>query len=334
METELLEISEKSIDKAARLLTEGEIVAIPTETVYGLAGNAFNPSAVNKIFVAKGRPQDNPLILHICDMDMLDMIAADVSPLAKKLAAEFWPGSLTMIFKKKDIVPAVTNGGMDTVAVRMPNNAATLELIRKCGFPLAAPSANISGLPSPTSANHVFRDMNGRIPLVLDGGICSCGVESTVICFDGSEIRILRPGAVTPEMLSEFVDVEIDRTVLESLDSGEKPISPGTKYKHYSPKAEVFVVEAESDRDFAEFVNKNSGDCVFALAANADGIKVETLPYGESAEEEANSLFSSLRTADDLGAKTVYVKAPSKDGIGLAVYNRLIRAAAFKIIKI
>lgn len=334
MQTELLKIDENSIDKAAEILRAGGIVAIPTETVYGLAGNAFDPAAVKSIFVAKGRPGDNPLILHIADLEMLGVIADGIPPLAEKLAKRFWPGSLTMIFKKKDIVPPETNGGMSTVAVRMPNHALTLELIRRCGFPLAAPSANTSGLPSPTSAQHVFDDMNGIIPLILDGGRCSCGVESTVVCFTEKGVKILRPGAVTPEMLSEFCPVEIDRTVLESLKIDEKPISPGTKYKHYSPKAEVFVVETDSEEKFAEFAAENAGEKVYFLAKSAAGITANTLPYGESAAEEAGSLFSSLRKADDLGAEKVYVRAPSKDGIGLAVYNRLLRAAAFKIIRI
>lgn len=334
MDTELLKTDVNSIKKAAELLKYGEIVAIPTETVYGLAANGFNPDAIKKVFLAKGRPQDNPLILHICDMEMLGVIADEIPPLAKKLAAAFWPGSLTMIFKKKDIVPKETNGGMDTVAVRMPNNAATLELIKECGFPLAAPSANISGLPSPTTAMHVYNDMNGKIPLILDGGACSCGVESTVICFTEKGVKILRPGAVTPEMLSKYTDAEIDRTVLHNLETGEKPISPGTKYKHYSPKAEVFAIDTESDDRFREYVNALEGENIVVLAKNTDGITKTTLPYGQTDSEEASSLFASLRKADEIGAATVYVRAPKMNGIGLAVYNRLLRAAAFKVIKL
>ena len=332
METVLLPINGESVEKAADLLKKGEIVAIPTETVYGLAGNGLNPDAVKKIFEAKGRPQDNPLILHICDFEMLNEIAADIPALGLKLAEAFWPGSLTMIFKKSSIVPAETNGGMDTVAVRMPKNDHTLSLIRKCGFPLAAPSANISGLPSPTVAKHVFDDMNGRIPLVLDGGACDCGVESTVVCFTEKGVKILRPGAVTAEMLSEHCEVEIDKTVTSSLETGEKPISPGTKYKHYSPKSEVFVVECDDDKSFCNYVNSLSGDGIYVLSRSADGIDKPTLPYGENSEQEAASLFASLRKSDELGAKTVYVRAPQKEGIGLAVYNRLLRAAAFKVI--
>ena len=331
METLLLPI-EESIDKAADLLKKGEIVAIPTETVYGLAGNGLNPQAVRKIFEAKGRPQDNPLILHISDMNMLESITAEIPPLGLVLAKAFWPGSLTMIFKKSDIVPTETNGGMDTVAVRMPNNSHTLELIRKCGFPLAAPSANISGLPSPTEAVHVLKDMNGRIPLILDGGECSCGVESTVVCFTEKGVRILRPGAVTKEMLSKYCETEIDDTVTRNLETGEKPISPGTKYKHYSPKAEVFIVECESGEAFRKYVNSLPGQNIYVLAKKPDGINKPTLPYGEDSGSEAASLFASLRRSDELGAEKVYVEAPCKEGLGLAVYNRLLRAAAFKVI--
>ena len=334
MDTLLLPINGESVEKAALLLKKGEIVAIPTETVYGLAGNGLNPEAVKKIFEAKGRPQDNPLILHICDLEMLEDIAVDVPKLGYRLAEAFWPGSLTMIFKKSGIVPAETNGGMDTVAVRMPKNEHTLELIRRCGFPLAAPSANLSGLPSPTEAQHVFSDMNGRIPLILDGGACDCGVESTVVCFTEKGVKILRPGAVTAEMLSEYCDAEVDKTVTQSLDSGEKPISPGTKYKHYSPKAEVFVVECDDDKTFCDYVNNLSDEGVYVLSKNAEGIEKPTLPYGDNAEKEAASLFASLRKSDALGAKSVYVRAPQKDGIGLAVYNRLLRAAAFRVIRL
>ena len=334
MITELLKPDKNSIEKAAELLRNGDVVAVPTETVYGLGANAFDTEAIKKVFEAKGRPQDNPLILHISSLSMLEDIAEEIPPLALELAERFWPGSLTMIFKKKDNVPLGTTGGLDTAAVRMPKNDSTLSLIEKCGFPLAAPSANISGLPSPTTAQHVFSDMNGKIPLILDGGACSCGVESTVVCFTETGVRVLRPGAVTPEMLREHCDVEIDKTVLHSLNADEKPISPGTKYKHYSPKAEVFIIETEDEKAFVDFVNSVEDETAVVLSRTTDGIKKKTLAYGNTSEEEANAVFASLRLADEIGAKSVYVRAPKKDGIGLAVYNRLLRAAAFKVIEI
>lgn len=335
METSVLETNENSIDKAAELLKNGEIVGIPTETVYGLAANALNTEAVRKIFAAKGRPQDNPLILHIANLKMLDDIAAEIPELALTLAHKFWPGSLTMIFPKKPHVPLETTGGLETAAVRMPNNKWTLKLIEKCGFPLAAPSANTSGLPSPTEADHVFRDMNGKIPLILDGGSCSCGVESTVICFTEKGVKILRPGAVTVEMLREFTDVEVDKSVLSKLDNGEKPLSPGMKYKHYSPKAEVIIVQTDNCSLFTDYVNKHGGENVYVLAYGTEtGIKAKQLPYGKTAEEQAATLFASLRKADEIGAERVYVRSPHTDGIGLAVYNRLLRSAGFNVVKL
>ncbi len=335
MKTLLVKASDEQLLKAAEYLTEGEVVAIPTETVYGLAANAFETDAVRKIFAAKGRPQDNPLILHIGNPDMLYTITDEVSELALKLAADFWPGPLTMIFSRKDSVPSETCGGLDTAAVRMPDNDFTRRLIEKCGFPLAAPSANTSGLPSPTSANHVFSDMNGKIPMIVDGGECSCGVESTVICFDNGKIRVLRPGAVTPEMLREYAEVIVDNGVLKQLSADEKVLSPGMKYKHYSPDAEVFIVKG-TDEQFTCYIN--SLDKSEKKAVLWDGIdfseSVTVLPYGKTSAEQAENLFASLRKADELGCDKVYVKMPDTSGIGLAVYNRLLRAAGFRVIEL
>lgn len=334
MFTRIMNMEHKSIEIAARFLKNDEIVAIPTETVYGLAGNGLSPAAVNKIFKAKGRPNDNPLILHIPKVDWFYEYADTVPDLALLLAEKFCPGPLTMIMPKKKLVPYETSGGLDTVAFRIPNNPWTLELIEACGFPLAAPSANLSGLPSPTKLKDVFNDMNGKIPLIIDGGRCSYGVESTVITFTEKGVKILRPGGVTPEMLSEFCEVEIDKAVTEGLKDTEKAISPGMKYKHYSPKAQVFMVECDNSDRFAEFINENSDEKTFVLSRSNEKIKVKTLPYGDTSVSEANTLFSSLRMADELGAEKIYVQAPDKEGIGLAVYNRLIRAAAFKVIKL
>ena len=334
MKTEILKAGSESLDKAAHLLKSGEVVAIPTETVYGLAGNGLSAISVKKIFEAKGRPADNPLILHVADVNALHEYAEEVPDLALKLAEKLWPGSLTMILKKKSSVPYETSGGLETVAFRMPDNAWTLELIRKCGFPLAAPSANLSGLPSPTCAEHVFSDMNGRIPLIVDAGSCSCGLESTVITFTATGVKILRPGAVTPEMLEKFCSVQIDKAVTDGLDNSREALSPGMKYKHYSPKAQVCIVDCGSDEEFISFVNVNSDDKTFVLFRADDRIKARVLPYGKTADDEAAELFASLRKADDMGAEKIYVRSPDKKGIGLAVYNRLIRAAAFRVIKL
>lgn len=336
METMLLSACSDSCDKAAELLKKGNVVAVPTETVYGLAANALDVEAVKKIFAAKGRPQDNPLILHIGNFDMLYDITDKIPPVAFQLADEFWPGPLTMIFPRKEIVPSETCGGLDTAAVRMPDNAFTRSLIEKCGFPLAAPSANTSGLPSPTSASHVYDDMNGKIPMIIDGGECSCGVESTVICFDGNRIRVLRPGAVTPEMLSGFADVIVDDGVLKQLSSEEKVLSPGMKYKHYSPSAEVFILDGDSEQFSAYIAEKAVKNRNIAVLCGDEIIPdgVVQLPYGNTPEAQGENLFASLRRADELNCAEVYVKMPEKTGFGLAVYNRLLRAAAFRVIKL
>lgn len=334
METKLAKAGEYILDEAAEILKSGGIAAIPTETVYGLAANAYDVNAVRSVFLAKGRPQDNPLILHICSVEMLYDIAETVQPLALKLAQSFWPGPLTMIFPRKHHVPAETCGGLDTAAVRMPNNKFTLKLIEKCGFPIAAPSANTSGLPSPTSAKHVYEDMSGKIPLIIDGGECRYGVESTVVCFENDDtVRILRPGAVTPEMLREYCHVSIDGGVLEKLAPDAKVISPGMKYKHYSPKAEVYILKGSAG-NISRFMNtKQNGRTGFLGSGDEDIPEgIVKFPYGSTSEQQAENLFSSLREADSAGCTEIYVRMPDTAGIGLAVYNRLLRAAGFRII--
>lgn len=334
METKLAMAGDEIIEEAAGLLKSGGIAAVPTETVYGLAANAYDVNAVRSVFRAKGRPQDNPLILHISSIEMLYDIAESVNPLALTLAEAFWPGPLTMIFPRKAHVPAETCGGLDTAAVRMPRNRFTLALIERCGFPLAAPSANTSGLPSPTSAKHVYEDMNGKIPLIIDGGECRYGVESTVVCFEGEDaVRILRPGAVTPEMLREYCHVVIDSGVLEKLGADAKVISPGMKYKHYSPNAEVYIVKG-TDSDISAFLKSVSVNKIGFLGFGSEILpdNVIVFPYGKNAEEQAENLFSSLREADAAGCTEVYVRMPDTAGIGLAVYNRLLRSAGFRVI--
>lgn len=334
METRLVKADDDILDEAAMLLKSGGIAAIPTETVYGLAANAYDVEAVRSVFRAKGRPQDNPLILHICSIDMLYDITDNVSPLALTLAENFWAGPLTMIFPRKSHVPAETCGGLDTAAVRMPNNRFTLKLIERCGFPIAAPSANTSGLPSPTSAKHVFDDMNGRIPLIIDGGECRYGVESTVICFEGEDsVRILRPGAVTPEMLREYCHVVIDSGVLERIAPDVTVRSPGMKYKHYSPKAEVFIIKGGDSQTVSFITDRAESVSIGFLGNGTENLpeSVRTFPYGKTSEEQAENLFASLRKADDEGCTEVYVRMPETSGIGLAVYNRLLRAAGFRI---
>lgn len=333
LKTELLPFSEQSAVKAAEILKQGGIVGIPTETVYGLAADARNEAAVRSIFEAKGRPQDNPLIVHISDISQLPPLVREIPPLAMKIAEKFWAGPLTMIFPKSDVIPAATSGGLDTVAVRMPSSSAARAIIDACGFPLAAPSANLSGSPSPTTAQHVLKDMNGRIPLIIDGGECNCGVESTVLCFPAEDrVRILRPGGVTAEMLSELCTVEIDPAVTSEPEKGAKVLSPGMKYKHYSPKADVFIVDAHG-KTFEEWCKAHSDGNTIVLSQDSREHDMFRC-FGKDPQEQAHRLFALLREADDEGARRVYVEMPTKDGIGLAVYNRLLRAAAFRIVSV
>lgn len=336
METKLLTEKEEDLLTAAGLLKKGEVVGIPTETVYGLAADAYNESAVAKIFAAKGRPQDNPLIVHIAAPEALDTVAENIPEIARKLAEKFWPGPLTMVLPKKKNLPMATSGGLDTVGVRMPSHSTARKIIELSGTPLAAPSANLSGSPSPTTASHVMEDMNGRIPAVVDGGACTVGVESTVISFEGEAVRILRPGFITPEDLGTIADSVItDKGVLEKMDSNQKVRSPGMKYKHYSPMAHVIMVEGDFD-SFSEYVAKNYHDGVYAMVFNSDKgeFGYPCIAYGDTEEEHARMLFQKLREIDKIGADTVYVRSPEKKGVGLAVYNRLIRAAGFEVVKL
>ena len=332
--TKLLPYSRESATEAADLLSRRQVVAIPTETVYGLAANALDEWGVKNIFRTKGRPQDNPLIVHIASMKMLPPLVREIPDIAKELAENFWGGPLTMIFPKSNKVPSVTSGGLDTVAVRMPANEAALDIIRRCGFPLAAPSANLSGKPSPTTAQHVLEDMDGKIPLIIDGGECTVGVESTVICFRKGKIHILRPGGVTAEMLSEFGEVEVDKAVTVQPDNKDRVLSPGMKYKHYSPKADVYIINARGEK-FVDYCTKR-GRYENKLVALGAGVKEQGIfmDYGATSEIQAQRLFSLLRKADELGVSTVLVEIPEKEGMGLAVYNRLLRAAAFRVVDI
>lgn len=339
MVTERLETSKKeynnSISRAAEILKNGGIVAIPTETVYGLAASAFDENAVKKVFCAKGRPQDNPLIVHIADIAKLSEIAKDIPKVAFKLAEKFWPGPLTMVLMRTEKIPACVSAGLDTVAVRMPSDKTARDIIRN-SIPLAAPSANTSGKPSPTSAKYVIDDLDGKINAVVMSGDCCVGVESTVVTLVTNPPRLLRPGAVTAEQLREFLpDIVVDKAVLSAPAKDEKVASPGMKYKHYAPKTETYLVEGDA-AEFAEYVNEKENAAAICFSEDSGKINIPKLCYGTAADEStlAHEVFSALRRADNLGASTLYVHAPSKTGVGLAVYNRLIRAAAFRVIKL
>ncbi len=336
-ETKVLSADENGINAAAELLKSGEVVGIPTETVYGLGANALNEKAVRKIFAAKGRPADNPLIVHISDLEMIKPLVREIPELAYKCAQSFWHGPLTMILPKSDIIPDVTSGGLDSVGIRMPSHKIARAIIDKCGFPIAAPSANLSGSPSPTTAGHVFNDMNGRIPAIVDGGSSAVGVESTVISFEDNAIRILRPGFVSLDDLKEITpDVIIDKGVVSQLENGAVARSPGMKYKHYAPKADITVIDAGTEA-FRAYVKKHlSSDtvCMVFDPNDCEGLNVKYLCYGETDEQQAHMLFDTLRELDRIGAKKVFARCPRKDGVGLAVYNRLLRAAAFQVVRL
>lgn len=335
--TEILAADNSSIRKAAELIKKGEVVGMPTETVYGLAANALDESAVSRIFAAKGRPQDNPLIVHISCIGMLDGLVTAVPETAVKCAEKFWPGPLTMILPKTDKIPMATSGGLDTVGIRMPSNKTARALIDACGLPLAAPSANLSGSPSPTSARHVYDDMNGRIPCILDDGRCAVGIESTVISFEGDSIRLLRPGFISVSDLKEVTEnVIVDKGVLDIVSQDAVVASPGMKYKHYSPKAEVIIIDGSLD-SFRKYVSDNKVEgtwCMTFSESDLSGIDCPAVVYGSTDEEQARRIFNALRELDKHGAKKVFARCPGKTGIGLAVYNRLLRAAGFQVIRL
>ncbi|MBQ7288807.1 MAG: threonylcarbamoyl-AMP synthase [Clostridia bacterium] len=329
-------IAPTALSQAAEILKKGGLCAIPTETVYGLAADALNPQAVADIFTAKGRPQDNPLIVHICDIEMLRGLVTDIPETAEKLAAAFWPGPLTLILPKSEKVPDVVSAGLSTVAVRMPSNEIAREVIRLCDRPLAAPSANTSGLPSPTTAEAVAADMDSKIDAIVMGGACTVGVESTVLSLVTEPPRILRPGGVTAEMLRGVIgEVAIDKAVFAGVKPDAAVASPGMKYKHYAPKARLIMVESDAEA-YRDFVNRQAESGAFALCFDEDlpHLKIPAVPYGKRSDPatQAHGLFAALRRLDTDGCKLCYAAAPEKDGLSMAVYNRLIRACAFEVI--
>lgn len=326
---------ESAAEKSAEVIKHGGIVALPTETVYGLCANALNEKAVEKIFTAKGRPQDNPLIVHVSGMKMAEKLLLNIPELAYKLSEKFWPGPLTMIMLKRNIIPDTVSAGLSSIGVRMPNSNVFLKTIELAGVPIAAPSANTSGKPSPTSAQHVYDDLNGKIDLLVDGGSCSVGIESTVVDITGDVPVILRPGAVTPEDIASVAgSVEISRHVLKEAETGKTPPSPGMKYTHYSPSADVILVRSSDDnfKKFAESLDSNIA--VVCFSEDEGKIKHKCFILGSKYDHAAQAahLFDILREIDKCGFKKAYVRLPDVNGVGLALYNRLIRAASFRII--
>lgn len=332
MNTKILTTNENDIIVAGEIIRNGGLVAFPTETVYGLGANALDDDAVRNIYKAKGRPSDNPLIVHIAEKDDIIPLVKEVTPQAKAVIDAFFPAPLTIILKKSKKIGDVVSGGLDTVAVRMPQNETARALIKSAGVPVAAPSANTSGLPSPTKAKYVIDDMMGKIDAIIDGGDCEFGVESTVLTLAGNTPVILRPGAVTKEMLEEVLGtVEVAKAVTEGMDQNETALSPGMKYKHYSPKAQVIMVNAGREK-YEKFVNLQQN--AYALCFEDDNVTIPKITFGKEDDDlsQAREIFDALRRADELGAKKVYARIPHKDGVGLAVYNRLIRACGFNIL--
>ena len=337
MTTEILTAQDvQAVTKAADYLTAGQLVALPTETVYGLGANGLDPQAVAKIFAAKGRPQDNPLILHVADALDMEKFCHSIPKSAYDLAAAFWPGPLTMVLPAKEIVPKCTTAGLPTVAVRCPDCEITRQIIRKAGVPVAAPSANISGCPSPTSADHVYKDMNGRIPMILDGGESRIGVESTVIRLEEDGCTILRPGEIIARELSAVVgNVYVADAVTDPAAAGDNPESPGMKYKHYAPKARLVLLSGD-DRSFADYVNSYKGRCaVLSYSENiGDYLRAFVMNAGSkrSAKEQMQRLFSLLRECDNIDTEIIFAHLPPKKDEFLALYNRIIRAAGSEVI--
>ena len=322
---------------AADLIRQGELVAIPTETVYGLGANGLDETAVAKIFEAKGRPQDNPLILHICGPEQIADFCENIPKSAYLLAEKFWPGPLTMVLPARSIVPKRTTGGLATVAVRCPDSAITREIIRLSGVPLAAPSANISGKPSTTTAQHVLHDHDGRIAAVVDGGSCRVGVESTIVDLTENPPRLLRPGGITPEQLVQVLgELTVDKAVTQSVSRDAVVKAPGMKYKHYAPDCAVLIIsgsrEAASRYIHAHF---QSGDRVLCFEEELPLYETcAPLAYGKEADVNTLSagLFSALRELDDPAVKRVFARCPVGGGVAYAVQNRLNKAAGFHII--
>ena len=338
METKIIKSDDKnSIIKAAKAVFYGEIAAFPTETVYGLGGNALLEESAFKIYGAKGRPLDNPLIVHIAEFDDVYGIAREIPESFFKLTEKFWPGPLTVILKKKDIIPDSVTAKLDTVAIRFPKNETAQFFIKSAGCPVAAPSANISGLVSPTKAEYVYDDFNGKIPYIIDGGDCEEGLESTVITLAGDIPVILRPGSVTYEQIKEILpDARLHTSLVNSKTEVINPASPGMKYKHYSPKAEVYLLSGDYEKQ-KKFIEENTTKeaCSFVFDEFSINLK-NTFSLGshKNLREMGAKVFALMREADKKGYNKIYIPAINEDDIGLAIMNRLKKSAGGKFIKL
>lgn len=344
MQTKILTIPDNFIDpvlmaQAGEVIRKGGLVVFPTETVYGLGGDGTNAESAKKIYAAKGRPSDNPLIIHVANPEDAEPYA-HTSETYYKLAKAFMPGPLTVILPKKDTIPFATTGGLDSVAVRCPAHPVANALIRAAGVPIAAPSANLSGKPSPTCAMHVIDDLSGRVDMILDGGSSEIGLESTIIKLDGDRATILRPGAITEDALRcVCAEVSVAPSVLEQLAEGERPLSPGMKYRHYAPSVPLVLLDGEESEILA-FLKEEQSQKRCAILCYSEELSSLSPEYlfdigrSEDPNTQANRLFSALREADKQDVGIIYAHLPKKDGIGLALYNRMIRAAAHTVLTI
>lgn len=344
MNTEIFKMNEEDLDAqalehCAKLLSNGALVAFPTETVYGLGADATDKNAARKIYEAKGRPSDNPLIIHVATPEDAEDYAY-TSPTYYALARAFMPGPLTVILPKKDTIPFEVTGGLDSVAVRCPSHKVARALISAAGVPIAAPSANISGSPSPTAAHHVISDMSGKIEAIIDGGECEIGLESTIVKLDGERAILLRPGAITADALGCVCEsVEISAAVTEGLKKDERPLSPGMKYRHYAPSAPLILLDG-SEKDVSEFLRSaiaNENCAILCYSEELEmlrGAKLVDIGARDDLATQGQRLFGALRHADTLGADVIYAHLPLLDGLGLALYNRMIRAAAHTVKKV
>ena len=344
MNTQIFQIKDpcvqsKEVACAADILRRGGLLGIPTETVYGLGANGLNEDAVRRIFEAKGRPQDNPLILHIPNAEWLTRYCQEIPQAAYELAAKFWPGPLTMILKRRENVPDVTTGGLDTVGVRCPNHAVTLAILEAAQVPVAAPSGNISGRPSPTCARHMIEDMEGRIDGIVDGGACGVGVESTIIDLTSHPPRLLRPGGLPLEQLEEVLgEIAVDRAVVAPLAEGEKVRAPGMKYRHYAPKAPVTVVTGDSEQT-AQYIREKADTltgiiCFDEYQTMFEGCTVQSIGSVQDKGEQARRIFDALRAFDTTPVRAIFAQCPGDEGLGLAIANRLKKAAGFQVIQL
>ena len=339
MNTILLAADEAGIAQAGQLLADGQVVGIPTETVYGLGANALDGAAVRQIFAAKGRPSDNPLIVHIADFEQIYDLVTVVPAHAKRLAQAYWPGPMTIILPKAACIPDEVSCGLDTVGIRLPSHPVARAVIRAAGVPIAAPSANTSGRPSTTTAAHVMEDMQGKISAVLDGGACAVGVESTVISLAGERPRLLRPGGVSHEQLEAVLGpVEIDRAVTQKIGDDVRVSAPGMKYRHYAPHAPVTAVCGDPEKGaayIAEHLSTGAGViCFDEYADRFAGHIVHRIGAADDLGAQARHIFDALRAFDETDVTEIWAQCPDDAGLGLAVANRLKKAAGFHVINV